>query len=245
MENVCNQLSKLVHEMPKELLCVIDSVYLYGSMARGDAFNGSDCDLLIVVNDCSEEVYNKIKKATSLWNSNLMLEVAIYQMSLLKKMQEIGSLFLWHIKLEAKKVYSNGDHFTELLSNLADYSNSGAAITEYREIMNDIINDNADDADVIAYNLSIMATLIRNTCIICCSLIGNKQFGRVLPVVICRAYFQEQFPINIEDYEEMYMYRIAINRGGKLPKQLDLINYYNDWKNKTDALINLAITLME
>lgn len=245
MADVLRQLAELVQTLPKDLLEITDSIYLYGSMARGDVTKDSDCDLLIAIKDCSEETFSSIKDATSKWHPELNCEIAIYQISALKAMQTKGSLFLWHIKTEAQIVYSRGNQVASILAQLAEYSGAPDAIAEYCEIMHDIMTDDTDDIDVIQYNLSIMATLIRNTCIVCCYLIGDKQFGRISPVRTCASYFKDQFPISLKDYEQLYLYRISINRGGNMPCKSNLGYYYDDWKTKTNALLALAHRLME
>lgn len=245
MLDIRKQLTEHIYTLPKELLDITDSIYLYGSMARGDTSVDSDCDLLIAIDDCSEDVFNSIKDATSTWHPELKCEIALYQMSALKAMQEKGSLFLWHIKTEAQIIYAKGDQLAKLLSELAEYKGGREALTEYCEIMKDIKSDESDDMDVLQYNLSVMATLIRNTCIICCYLIGDKQFGRVSPVRCCSAYFHNKFPITIEEYEQLYLYRVSINRGGNMPYQSDLACYHSYWKIKTSSLLKLAFTLME
>lgn len=245
MADVLRQLAELVYTLPRELLEITDSIYLYGSMARGDISQDSDCDLLIAISDCSEETFSSIKDATKMWHPELNCEIAIYQMSALKAMQAKGSLFLWHIRTEAQVVYSRGNQLAKLLSELVEYTSAKESIAEYCEIMHDIMDDDTDDIDVIQYNLSVMATLIRNTCIVCCYLIGNKQFGRTSPIRVCTTYFKNQFPIALEDYEQLYLYRVSINRGGNMPYQSNLACYYDDWKVKTNTLLELALTLME
>lgn len=245
MVDVNGQLKEYIYNLPDELLEITDSIYLYGSMARGDTSEDSDCDLLIAIDDCSEEVFMRIKDATSKWHPELKCEIALYQMSALKAMQEKGSLFLWHIKTEAHIIYAKGNRLAQLLSELAEYRGSKEALIEYYDIMEDITGDITDDIRVLQYNLSVMATLIRNSCIICCYLIGDKHFGRVSPVKICSEYFQNEFPMTIEEYEQLYQYRIAVNRGGNMPNIPNLACYYSNWKYKTCRLLKLAFLLVE
>lgn len=245
MVDVHGQLKEYIYSLPNELLEITDSIYLYGSMARGDTSEDSDCDLLIAIEDCSEDVFMRIKDDASKWHPELKCEIALYQMSALKAMQEKGSLFLWHIKTEAQIIYAKGNRLAQLLSGLAEYEGSKEALIEYYDIMEDIMGDKTDDICVLQYNLSVMATLIRNSCIICCYLIGDKHFGRVSPVKVCSEYFQNEFPMTVEEYEQLYQYRISINRGGNMPSSPNLVCYYSDWKNKTYTLLKLAFSLVE
>lgn len=245
MADVLRQLVMLSNTLPKKLLEITDSIYLYGSMARGDISEDSDCDLLVAISDCSEETFNSIKDSIKTWHPELNCEIAIYQMSALKSMQAKGSLFLWHIKTEGRVVFSRGNQFSKLLSELAEYSSASEAIAEYRDIFHDIMEDSSDEIEVIQYNLSVMATLIRNICIIYCYLIGDKQFGRTSPIKTCAKHFKNRFPINLEDYEHLYLYRVSINRGGTMPLEDNLPCYYNNWKKTTKTLLELALELME
>lgn len=236
---------KYVKTLPTDLMAITDSIYLYGSMARGDVADNSDCDILVAVDDCDAEMFEHLRSELQEWHPELNCEFAIYQISALKSMCAKGSLFLWHIKSEAIKIYSAGNQLEDILENLLPYNGTMDALSEYKDIMKDIEDDPLDDAQLMVYNLSLMATLIRNTCIVCCYVMGNMLFGRVSPVKYCLSHWQEAFPINIQEYEELYQYRVALNRGGEIPEQPVLKQYYNMWKRKTNQLITLSFSLVE
>ncbi len=239
------QIKGYVETLPTDLLEITDSIYLYGSMARGDVVEDSDCDLLVAIDDCDSEKFEQLRNEIQGWHPELNCEFALYQISALRAMQAKGSLFLWHIKTEAIKIYSRGDQLKDILENLPAYDSGMDALSEYWEIMKDIYEDPSDDNRVVEYNLSIMATLIRNICIVCCYVMGSKQFGRISPVKYCALHWGDGFPINIREYEELYRYRTAINRGGEIPNQPKLEQYYNMWKRRTHQLLTLAFSLME
>lgn len=234
-----------IKEFPLELMRIIDSVYLYGSMARGDTCEDSDCDLLVAIDDCDEHVYENIILKLKTWHPEWNCEIALYQMSALKQMQLKGSLFLWHIKKEGIELYSKGKKLKIILNTLPKYNKANETIAEYIDIMKDIENDNSNEKCVIEYNLSVMATLIRNVCIVCCYIFGDYQFGRISPVKTCALYWKKDFPIELEQYEKLYLYRTAYSRNLNIPTQNDLERYYEDWKNKTSNLLNLALLLLE
>lgn len=239
------QLIDYLKSLPNELLNITDSIYLYGSAARGDIREDSDCDILIAIEDCEDSLYEQLKLGTANWHPEIKCELALYTIKALTTMQKKGSLFLWHIKTEGIELYSPGKKLKLILENLPAYDGSREAILEYAEIMKDIDEDLTDDVCVIEYNLSVMATLIRNICIVCCYLLGNKQFGRVSPVRYCASHWGAAFPIDVHEYELLYRYRTAINRGGSLPTQSQLDQYSCVWKTKTKKLLLLAYSLME
>ena len=239
MSNIICTLKMCLNDLPEEILKQVDSVYLYGSMARGNNTDDSDCDILFAIADCCNEKYEKTVSFLKEWHTELNIEVAMYTVSMLREMWKKGSLFLWHIKLEGIVLYSSGEQLSELLANLPEYQEGNIALDEYNQIIEDIREDE-EDISIIEYNLSLMATLIRNTCIICCYYLKQMHFGRIQPVSVCLEYFNSEILFSLTEYNELYSYRIAQNRCGIKPSVDNISRYYIYWIRYTRYLLDLA-----
>lgn len=162
-----DQLKKHVFDFPDVILKNANSIYVYGSVARNDADEDSDCDVFICTNYHSHQEYLFLKKAVSFWESEYGCEFSLYQMDTLQKMWENGSYFLWHIKKEGILLYQQNSEFQNLLNSLPSYRDTKKDFEEYAEILKDIEQSVAYDNTTLIYELSVLAILARNICIGC------------------------------------------------------------------------------
>ena len=184
----------------------IREIYLFGSVARGDQDEKSDIDILIVIDDCSEGEYIEYKdKFANLLNVPVTW-LSIYRISKIVKMHSIGSYFLWHIKKEGKLIYSRNNELDALLQTLPGYSNVKNDLKEYSEILSDIIYELDNQYICIEYELSVLASLVRNTCIAISFLNGRLDFGRNSAVMYC--VLKYQIDTSLEEYSDLYRYRL-------------------------------------
>lgn len=231
-----------ISKLHTELSNIIIAVYLYGSTARNEADDNSDCDILICVKDCSDEDYFKLKDCIEQINKDKNYEFSIYQLSTLYSMWQKGSYFLWHIKKEGKILYCKSNEVSELLDTLPRYKNTYEDFKEYRQILDDIKIAISEDCTWI-YELSLLATLARNICIGICYLINEMDFGRITPIVKSQKFFGDKFPFSVDEYKCLYMFRLNMAR--KVPlKNVDINKtYINDWCCKIQKLLNLSMTI--
>lgn len=202
----------------------IREIYLFGSVARGEQDEYSDIDILIVIDECLEDEYIELKdKYASLLNVPVSW-LSIYRMSKIMKMYEKGSYFLWHIKKEGKVLFSRKGDLAKLLLTLPRYDNIENDLKEYDEILTDIKCELENEYISINYELSVLASLVRNTCIAISYLNGRLDFGRNSVVMYCFSEFD--FKVSLAEYNELYQYRLY---------QTGKVEYVQD--GKMDCLI--------
>ena len=237
-------LKEHLFDLPETLLNKAIAIYVYGSVARNDSDNDSDCDLLVCIDDCSEAEFLSLKRSVSSWERDYNCEFAFYQMSTLIAMHKKGSYFLWHIKQEGILLYQRNTDFHVLLSSLPPYSNTKADLLEYSEIIDDISTSILQDCTTIEYDLSVLAVLARNICISCCYLFGNMDFGRKTPIIKCIDYWGTKFPFTLSEYNELYDFRFAMTRGKYPNTKLISKAYIKSWLSKVRDALSLAFSLV-
>lgn len=227
-------------KIPKEVLNKIVCIYLYGSQSRGDSDEYSDCDIFVCIHDCTD---NECEEATRILNKtfNGKYEFSVYKISKIIQMQAKGSYFLWHLKKEGRLIYQSDNSVSAILDNLPSYKGTYEDFAEYFVILEDIKQSLTEDC-IPVYELSLLASLARNTCIGICYLKGKMDFGRVSPIAFCLQLFKEKFPFTLSQYNNLYSYRISYTRGVSPQDNLSL-SYVSDWCNKIEKLLCLAINI--
>ena len=102
----------------------VEEIYLFGSVVRGEADEFSDIDILIVIDDCSEDEYIEWKNKFAKYLDIPVYWISLYRHSKILRMHEAGSYFLWHIKKEGKEIYSRDNELASLLLVLPRYNNT-------------------------------------------------------------------------------------------------------------------------
>lgn len=184
----------------------INCVMLYGSWARHENDEFSDMDILIV----TEDTINK-KFVISDSEGNFLPEkwISIYSKENIMYMKKNTSLFLWHIKLEALCLYKKDLFMDEILYNLSEYNGTAEDIYQYKVIYQDIKKLMEKQQFIsLHYELSLLASLVRNIAIAYCYVNGVKCFGRIKPVLLLIG----DYPLfSIEEYVELYTFRSLYN----------------------------------
>ncbi len=184
----------------------VEEIYLFGSVVRGEADEFSDIDILIVIDDCSEDEYIEWKNKFAKYLDIPVYWISLYRHSKILRMHEAGSYFLWHIKKEGKEIYSRDNELASLLLVLPRYNNTKKDLQEYSDILSDIKNELKDRYISIEYELAVLASLVRNTCIAISYLDGKLDFGRNSPVMYC--FYKYKIGIDLKDYQKLYQYRL-------------------------------------
>lgn len=215
----------------------IREIYLFGSVARGDQDEQSDVDILIVIDDCSEDDYIKYKKEYASILQIPVSWISLYRKKKILKMHEKGSYFLWHLKQEGKVLYSRENELDKLFSTLPRYRSMKEDIKEYQQILDDVKEELHNVYLCIEYELSVLASLVRNTCIMLSYLNNRFDFSRNQVVKYCIDKYQ--IDISLEEYKALYQYRSY--ETGKIQEVVKgKIDDINKWVKVEKQLLDIA-----
>ena len=181
---------------------MIESIYAFGSICRGELDVSSDIDLLVITENGQHDSLNK--------------NFSYYKKRTLEKLWNEGNPFAWHLHMESKIIYSiDGNNYIKELGKPNSYNNLIKDLDYLLSIFLDakesiIINDES-----IVFDFSTIFLVIRNVAT-CYDLGNNNNF--------C---FQRDSPLNISDkkldigdleYNTLRNSRLLSTRGiGKTP----------------------------
>lgn len=192
----------------------ISEIYLFGSVARGDEDRYSDVDILIVIDDCLDDEYVKLKDKYANYLNVPVSWISMYRISKIMTMYKMGSYFLWHIKKEGKILYSRNNELQSLLLTLPQYNGFKNDLQEYSQILYDIELELENEYLSADYELAVLASLVRNTCITIAYLNNRLDFGRNSAPMYC--FDKYKMNISLKEYEALYQYRLY--HTGKIKK---------------------------
>lgn len=219
----------------------IKAVFLFGSVTRGEFDNNSDVDIFILIDDCSEEEYQRYKLDFAKQLDVPIDWISLYRRSTIDNMAKYGSYFLWHIKLEGKELFAKDLYFNDILNNLIRYTRVKNNIMEYKEICKDIEHSINKDNLTLYYELNLISSIIRNISIAILFMKNKYIFGRNLPVQLCLGMFKNKLLFNIDDYNELYKFRLYYSRSGIKVKLKDVDkSYANEWLMNVNRLLDIA-----
>ncbi|MCR8852855.1 nucleotidyltransferase domain-containing protein [Lysinibacillus fusiformis] len=219
----------------------IEAICLFGSNARGDHDSLSDIDIFFLISDCDEKTYVTLKKSLE---SQLNLPahwLSIYRISTVKEMKKKGSYFLWHLKKEGIILYSRQNILNEMLNTLPKYKDIKQDLNDYLTICNDIKKSIVQGDSPVQYELAVLASLVRNTCIAISHQHGKFVFNREKPIWVVKDIVGPSFPFSIEEYRELYKFRIAHTRGINSGLKEISQSYIENWIRNVEFIINFGI----
>jgi hypothetical protein len=158
---------------------------LYGSRARGEADFLSDTDVLIVSDDP---------------------DAADYSWSDIGQLREYGSLFLWHLHLEARLLDADEAgrvRWQEATSGLPPYGRMADDLKAFRVVLGDVARSlYYGDADS-EFEGAVLARTIRHAAILACFLAGAPDFSRYGAVARATEIFEIPTPAAAR-FQELY-----------------------------------------
>ena len=215
----------------------IREIYLFGSVARGEQDEQSDVDILIVIDNCSEEDYIKYKKNYASILQIPVSWISLYRIKKILKMYEKGSYFLWHLKKEGKMLYTKENELAKLFVTLPRYRAMRNDIKEYQQILDDVKEERYNKYLCVEYELSVLASLVRNTCIMLSYLNDRFDFSRNLVVEYCIDKYK--IDISLKEYKILYQYRSY--ETGKIKEVTQgKIDDLNKWIKVEKQLLDIA-----
>ncbi len=213
----------------------IRAILLYGSHARGDADHTSDVDVCVFLTDLPRPSEIAVRElAPSL--PQRPLSVVAYTERDLDAMLEHGSLFAWHLKLEARVVYGES-YVRSKMRGLRSFRRHNSEISEYVNLLADLIRDSCGCPLPNEFDLSLLFTIVRNTCIVLSHWSGVSAFGRLSCFKEATACFLD-LPFDEAIFLELSKWKSTYERGTppheRLPSQ-----------ERTDKLIRAVRRLLE
>lgn len=188
--------------------------WLYGSVARGTHSPRSDLDVLCVGDEApSDGFLDQVSRGLP---QRKYLAPKSYSWREIEGMASYGSLFLLHLKLEARplNVDAGQSRLAPLLHDLPPYQLEKRDIAGFWDALNDVEWSLSDSGD-IGFELAVIATIIRHCSILGCYKLGLAEFstGRSVPV----AFGAVGLASHASGALALYDFRLAESRGYDAP----------------------------
>ena len=188
---------------------------LFGSTARKDADVYSDKDIFVLCQDLGLDELLRIKSDFILPSVGQAEGICCYKHKDVVIMAEKGSLFLWHLKLQGRIVFSKNGVLENIFSILKSYDKYQEDLTYYRNLLADV-NESLKKWNVLSeFDLSLLFTIARNTCMLLCYHKGMPKFGRSNVYLTARKIFGKELPMVDWLYPKLCSWKLWYERGIK------------------------------
>lgn len=217
------------------------SIILYGSKARKDNDTSSDLDLCLLTKNRDKNDMRQIEVSELLTDLNQeKLSPTFYPESVVNSMLAHGSLFLWHLKLEGKVLYGK-EYFSKKLAKLKHFKSHKDEIIYHSLLFSDLLRSWNTLPIPNEFDLSILFTISRNTCMVLSHKVGKPSFGRVGSFITAKKMFPD-LPMTLEQYIYLSNWKIVYERDAintlNLPNRME----YEQLLAATENLISYAIS---
>lgn len=201
----------------------INSVVLYGSYARGDYVADSDLDVCVFTQEQGIVKEAQLEPLLTV-PAGSHLSLTCYCQADLSAMLEYGSLFLWHLKLEGKIIYGK-EFFLANLEYLKPFEKHHGEIAYHSEILSDLTAAISTPFTANEFDLSLLFTIVRNTCMILAHKAGSSAFGRRACYHAAARMFPD-LPLDEVTYLNLSQWKTVYERGtevnGRLPSSEEM-----------------------
>jgi hypothetical protein len=174
-------------------------IWLYGSSARGDTDAVSDIDLL-VAGAADTDTLERLPYAPD------QMSIVQYEWDELELMASYGSLFLHHVRLEGHPLEApESSRLSMLLEALPPYGRASRELASFETVLDDVECSLAGDHSP-AFELSVIATALRHSCILGCYAIGQPTFGRHTAFAVFLSH--AGYPALVDPARALYDFRL-------------------------------------
>ncbi len=154
------------------------AIWLYGSFARGEQDEHSDCDILTIGSERDTFLVGRMLSERS--RHKVRFSVSRYDWQQIEAMAAYGSLFLHHVSFEGRMVWEDrsvNGRLSGVLNALPTYKRIDRDLTVYRRAVSDVRQSLCDFGSV-PFELSVLATTLRHAAVLGCYIVQRPNFGR-------------------------------------------------------------------
>lgn len=169
----------------------------------------SDIDILVVGDD---PISSKIVSAL-VELDGAPLSISQYTWSEIEGMAIYGSLFLHHLRLEARPIFEGSivsGRLRKILGTLPSYNRVRKDYIAFRTVTMDV-KASLSEGGFVPFELSVLATVVRHACILGCYLEDRPTFGRLTPVKRLVTLWDLNKNI-IQTYSKIYSYKLFADK---------------------------------
>lgn len=186
---------------------------LFGSAARGDYDAYSDKDIFLVCRDMEVNELLKVKRECIRRVVGHSGNSCAYRYGDVLLMAERGSLFLWHLKLEGKMIFSKEGIIEHIFGLLKPYGGYRSDLECYEELMVDVKESLRKWGGLSEFDLALLFTIARNCCMLLCCHKGEPRFGRSDVYVYGKRIFGKKLPMPDWVYKNLCSWKLWYERG--------------------------------
>ncbi|MGD1041563.1 MAG: nucleotidyltransferase domain-containing protein [Sedimentisphaerales bacterium] len=188
-------------------------IMLFGSTARRDTDAYSDKDIFVLFDDIPLDELLQIKHRIVLPYCENETFPSCYKNKDALLMAEHGSLFLWHLKLEGRIVFSKRNALQIIFASLKPYINYRKDLECYQELLQDVEKSIERWNTPNAMDIALLFTIARNVCILLCHKNGTPKFGRSNAYLKAKSIFGDRFPLPEALYQKLCSCKLWYERG--------------------------------
>jgi hypothetical protein len=167
------------------------------------------------------------------------VDLTLYTAAKLDALAEIGSLFLWHLKLEGRLLLDRDGYACRILSNLKPFSRFDSEIFAYTSLLSDVRHSLLTRENLLEIDLHVLQMICRNTFILLTYAARKPAFGRVSSFQRAREIY-ENLPVNRTTYDQLCRWHFAYRRGLPPSAPFPSRDRASVFVDNVDALIRFA-----